>query len=234
VGTVLAAVHHSADAASRVAATDQQAVLTAAADNRLYVPVRLLSDKYDIPHPYTPTPPTQRDALLAAYNTAAQTATCVISALDDLAIAVDAPSSLLAVARQAAAARPQSRRQRDQSPAAQPALLSPAPGRTEHALRKLHIHDPAMLLRAAVIDQAARDLIGEATAKADSRSTVTSPVRLAVPATGPVPEPPARTARRDLPTTPQAIQHADDRRISSVAPPVSRSRQSLGGARTAR
>lgn len=56
---------------------DRMAVLAAAAGNRLYVPVRLLSDKYDIPHPYTPAPGVYTDALLAAYDTTAETATRV-------------------------------------------------------------------------------------------------------------------------------------------------------------
>jgi hypothetical protein len=42
------------------------------------------------------------------------------------------------------------------------------------ALRKLHIRDPALLLRAAVIDQAGHDLVAEATTKARSRASVTA------------------------------------------------------------
>ena len=203
--TVLAAVHHGADAISHVAATDQQAVLTAAAADRIYVPVRLLSDKYDIPHPYTRAPPQHTDALLAAYDTAAQTATRVTTALDDLAVTLDAPSSLLAAARRVSAARSELRPQRAHRPAPRPSRISSAPGSTEHALRKLQIRDPAMLLRAAVIDQAADDLISEATAKANSRSTGAIAVprgRRTPPGARQAPSPAARIAHLDTPPTP--------------------------------
>jgi hypothetical protein len=207
--TVLAAVHHGTDAVSRVAATDHQAVLAAAADSRLYVPVRLLPEKYDIPHPYTLAPPEHSDALLAAYDTAANTATRVTAVLDDLAVALDAPSSLLAAARQVTAARSQPRPQRDQQPDPQPSLLSLAPGTMEHALRELQIRDHALLLRAAVIDQAARDLVSEAMAKASSRTILAvpiSPFRRTAPNTRQAPGPPSRTARQDTPSIRHVMQ----------------------------
>jgi hypothetical protein len=173
--TVLAAVHHAADAISRTAAADQQAVITAVADDRVYVPVRLLSDKYDIPHPYTPAPRAYTEALAAAYDSTAEAATRATAALDDLATGLNAPSALLAAARQIVPARPEPRRRSDRQPAPRLSLDSPVPGQIKHALRRLKIRDPALLLRAAVIDQAARDLISEATARANSRTTVTVP-----------------------------------------------------------
>ena len=109
-----------------------------------------LPDKYDIPHPYTLAPGPHADALLAAYDTAAEAAACATAAIDDLAAAVDSPSSLLAAARHApAAARYQLPDHRDQRPAPPPPVATPVPGRTEQALRKLQIRDPALLLRAA-------------------------------------------------------------------------------------
>jgi hypothetical protein len=215
---VLAAVHQAADAVSRVAATDQEAVITAAADNRLYVPVRLLSDKYDIPHPYTLAPPTYTQALLTAYDTTVQTASSVTTALDDLAAAIGAPSSLLAATRQARApAWPQPRQLHDQEQAPQPPLVGAAPGRTEQALRELQIRDPALLLRAAVIDQAARDLVSEAKARADSRSTVTVRTSLLTPVARQIPGLPARTARQDAPRAPQRLR-ADQAAATTTTP----------------
>ena len=205
---MLAAVHHAADAISRIAAKDQEAVATAAADRRLYVPVRLLPDNYDIPHPHTPAPRQHGDALLAAYETAVQAATRVTAALDDLATAVGAPSSLLAAARQAPApARQQPRRQPEQQPAPSPHASTPVPGRTEHILLQLQIRNPDLLLRAAVIDQAARDLVAEATAKAYSRDTVTlGPASRPVPRERHPTSSPARVAGQDAPFTPRAGQ----------------------------
>jgi hypothetical protein len=225
--TVLSAVHHASDVISRVAAKDQEAVITAAAENRLYVPVRLLSDKYDIPHSYTLAPRPQVDALLAAYETTADAATGITAALDDLAAAVDAPSSLLAAARQAPDAWPEALRQDDQRPASLPPVVTPVPGRTEHALRDLQIHDPALLLRAAVIDQAARDLVAEATAKVNSRATVSipdCPVCQTAPGARQAPGPPVRIARQDAPLTPLAMRLADHQRGGAAAAPASRSR----------
>jgi hypothetical protein len=173
--TALAAVHHAADAISRIAAADHAAVLDAA-DSRLYVPTRLLPENYDIPHPYAPAPRGYVDALLAAYVTAIDATTHITTALDYLAAAIDAPSAVLAAARQAsAAARHEQHRQQDQQAASQPHMLVPVPGRTEQTLRKLRIRDPALLLRAAVIDQAAHDLVAQAKAAAHHRDIVTVP-----------------------------------------------------------
>jgi hypothetical protein len=174
--TVLAAVHHCADAISRIAAADHQAVRDAATTSRLYVPTRVLPEIYDIPQPYAPAPRAHSGALLDAYYTAIDTTTRSTAALDDLATAINAPSSPLTAARRASAAsRQQQRRKEAQQPIAQPTVVTPVPGRTEQALRKLRIRDPALLLRAAVIDQAACDLVTEATGKAHSRDSVTGP-----------------------------------------------------------
>ena len=173
ITTVLAAVHHVADAINQIAADDHQAVLDAASDHRLYVPVRLLPDTYDIPQPYTPAPRAYVDALLTAYDTATAATARITATLDNLATAINAPSSILAAAHQAAtAARPGLRLQTSLRSLRDGHLVPPAPGRTEKALRKLGIRDPALLLRSAVIDQAARDLITEAATKTRSRENL--------------------------------------------------------------
>jgi cell wall assembly regulator SMI1 len=58
ISGVLAAIHHTADAISRVGAADQQAIRAAAAERRLYMPTRLMPEGYDIPYRYihAPTP----------------------------------------------------------------------------------------------------------------------------------------------------------------------------------
>jgi hypothetical protein len=222
--SVLAAVHHAADAISRVAATDQQAVIAAAAQNRVYVPVRLLSDKYDIPRPYTLARRVHTDTLLAAYGTAAEASTCVAAALDDLAAFVGAPSSLLAATRQVSPVVVRElAAQHDQRPATRLHIVALVPGGTERLLRELHMRDPALLLRAAVMDQAARDLISEATAKATSRSTVTISVCRTAPGTGQLPSPPVRIASQDAPLASHALRRADRRQGSAPAGPVSHS-----------
>jgi hypothetical protein len=202
--TVLSAVHHATDAINQIGANDYEAVRDAAADNRLYVPTRLLPDTYDIPHPYTPATRAHADALLTAYDTAIQATTRITAALDDLASALNAPSSPLTAARRASIGA--QRDQRGQRNAPLPYPVTPVPGRTEQALRKLHIRDPALLLRAAVIDQAARDLVAEATAKAHRRNVVTGPGSRSVPRLRQAPGPPARAASQDVPPAPRAGQ----------------------------
>ncbi len=207
--TVLATVHHAADAIGHIAATDRDAVTAAATENRLYVPVRLLSDKYDIPHPYTAAPRPHAEALLAAYHTAAKAASRVTAFLDALAAAADAPSSLLAAARQApTATRPSPGRHDNQRPAAQPPIVTPMPGWIEHALHNLQIRDPALLLRAAVIDEAAHELVAEAVAKTQSRDVVANqPGRSAQVA----------AAKQDVRRMPQAAQPMKDQ-VSPAIP----------------
>ena len=197
---VLAAVHHAADAIGRIAAADHAAVLDAVG-NRLYVPTRLLPENYDIPHPYAPAPRAYVDALLRAYDSAIDATAHTTTALDDIATAVDAPSSVLAAARQAsAAARHEQHRQQDQQSASQPHVLAPVPGRTEQALRKLRIRDPALLLRAAVIDQAAHDLVAQARAAAHSRDIVAGPASRPLPAVRRNGDRSARVASQDIGT----------------------------------
>ena len=224
--TVLAAVHHATDAIHQIAATDHQAVLDAAA-SRLYVPTRLLPDKYDIPHPYTCAPRAHADAVLAAYDTAIEATTRITAALDDLASAVNSPSSLLAAARRASAtARQDQRREQDQRPAPRPHIVTPVSGRTEQALRKLKIRDPALLLRAAVIDQAARDLVAEATAKAHSRDSVSGPTSRSGLGIRQDTDPPTRIASQDVPRVPRAgqqVKHQPSEVMSEIPPGRGRS-----------
>ena len=198
--TALTAVHHAVDAVGRIAVSDHQAVVEAATGNRLYVPTRLLSDKYDIPHPYTCASRAHTEALLAAYHTAIEATTTITAALDDLTRALNAPSRLLAATRQASAAGCQQQRHRPlprQIP--QPQVITPPPGRTEQALHKLQIRDPALLLRAAIIDQAARELIAEATANTHNRDVAAGHVGR-----------PTRVAGQDTPRMPRAAQPAKD------------------------
>jgi hypothetical protein len=221
VTNALAAVHQAADAMTRIAANDHAAVIAAAFDDRLYLPTRLLPDKYDIPRPYSPAPLTYTEALLAAYESALGATSRSTLALDDLATAVNAPSGVLAGTRRASAtAQHQDRRSEVQRPGPEQAQASSVPGRTELALNKLRIRDPALLLRAAVIDQTARDLVAEATTKARSRDSASARTR---PARFPEGARPARTVGQDMPVTAQKVgtDHANaSTRASNHARPT--------------
>jgi hypothetical protein len=136
-----------------------------------------------------------------AYDTAADATARITTTLDNLATAINAPSNLLAAARRASA---ETRQQRpNQRSVRQPHLATPLPGRTEQALLKLQIRDPALLLRAAVIDQAAQDLLTEATTKAHSRDSITRRSSRPAPALGQGPARTAQIAGQDVPGVPQ-------------------------------
>lgn len=174
---MLAAIHHAANALGHIATGDHQAVRAAADNNRLYVPIRLLPSRYDIPQRYTQAPDARLETLKAAYDSVIAATTHATARLDDLAITTNAPSSVLATARrESATTPPASHHHQDQQPAARArtATATTVRGQTEQALLKLQIRDPALLLRAAVIDQAAHDLVAEATATHTARSSALS------------------------------------------------------------
>jgi hypothetical protein len=101
---VLAAVHHATDAISRIATQDGLAVRAAAASRRLYMPTRLVPARSTTPHPYSPAPSAQVNALLAGYDRAVRTSATATTALDSLVLIADAPSRPLALARRFAQA----------------------------------------------------------------------------------------------------------------------------------
>src|SRR5258708_22432926 len=127
--------------------------------------------------------------------------------LDGLAVAIDAPTSLLAAAR--TPARPPASRGdvadddsvHQQALPAPSGVLRPHAGQIEDILRSLDITEPGMLLRAAAIDDAARDLVANANASTRHRDILDDPGPRQIPlAVGRA----ARTAATDLPRTPAA------------------------------
>jgi hypothetical protein len=99
----IGAIHTTADAITRTATADQQAVQAAAGAGHLYLPTRLLPDDCDIPRRYTPVPLSLAKDVLASYRTAAETSTALTALLDNLAATAGAPTVILAQARQATA-----------------------------------------------------------------------------------------------------------------------------------
>lgn len=173
---VLAAVHHAADALARVAAADTDTVDTAIGDRRLYAPTRTLPEHLDVPYRYGQATPADAIALLQAYQAATDATRMAATALDTVAIGLNAPSQVLAAARAAtsqgraphAAARPREADGRSarlatvQSSGKDPPRARP-PGPVERGVRALGITgDPLLLLRAQAIDTAGRQLIAEA------------------------------------------------------------------------
>ena len=218
VTTVIAAVHQSVDALARVAKADMDAVEAAGQAGRLYVPTRSLPEDYDVPRPFATAPVSRCQVLHEAYRVALDASVQGARALDELSVTAGTPSKMLALARAAASA--QSRRPGNQprpddgtpggpQPADIPFTHSRAstgrPGPVEQAIRERHISDPVMLLRAAAIDNAARQLIAQAqdaTPVSSSPDTPTSRRRAA----GSAAQLAAQSFPRDLTARPAAGQ----------------------------
>jgi hypothetical protein len=96
---VVAAVHTAADAITRIAAEDREAVRTAAADHRLYVPAFTRTNAAVVRRRYRPASPSRVDEILASYDDAIEASTRATSKLDNLALVLDAPTWPLAALR---------------------------------------------------------------------------------------------------------------------------------------
>jgi hypothetical protein len=175
VVTVVAAVHQSVDALARAAQADMDAVEAADLAGRLYVPTRSLPEYRDVPRPFATAPVSRCLALHDAYRAALDAGIQAAQALDKLSITAGAPSKALALARAAAAAQARRRgsqpRLEDPAPGDPPLSGTPfthsraatgRPGPVEQAIRARRVTDSVTLMRAAAIDNAARQLILQA------------------------------------------------------------------------
>jgi hypothetical protein len=196
LAAVVAAVHHAADAVGFVAIHDGRSVLAAAGDCRLYLPTRLLPEDFDIPGPYWTAPAEHKNELLGAYSAGADASLHAAIALDDLASTIGSPSVSLAAAHVSVSppvTLPKSPHLADQRDVPHPAR------QLQHLLRSRQITNPDMLIRAAAIDEATRELLVQAATNSRHRNTVDQPSPWRLPrATGQA----VRTAARDLPSTP--------------------------------
>jgi len=208
---VLGAVHHAADAITRIAAEDRDAVRIAAADNRLYMPTRLLPPRYDTSYQHyehAPIPWPRARRLLATYDTAIQASIRTAESLDDLATTTGAPSRHLGHARAFFATQPTQdepapHELRDEERHAHRAAAQPQPGSLEEVVRDLAISEPAALLRATAIDEAARALTAEARAQSQRRAAARDiPTRVTTDPHTVTTQQPGRRAIRTLPERP--------------------------------
>ena len=180
---VLAAVHHAADAIACIAIHDREAVCGAADDHRLYMPTRLLPENYDIPCRYAPVPSQRTSELVGAYDTAARVTRSAARTLGDLAVSIDSTSAALAAARTSAVSPATARPPAEDGGAQEQTQPAPArvprrqAGEIEHILRSLQITEPTMLLRAAAVDDAARDVLAHASLSSSKRDAINHPHR---------------------------------------------------------
>jgi hypothetical protein len=159
---VLSAVHHASAALNQLAAADREQIAAAARTGRLLVPTRSLPESYDSPYPFTRAPDDRVTQILVAYHDAASASSSATASIADVAIAVQAPSRILAAAQAAtqhgnstglATARLQGTQ--DTRPAAQ----RKTPGPVERTLQDLGVTNPDAHRQAAAIDLAAEQLI---------------------------------------------------------------------------
>jgi hypothetical protein len=96
---VVAAVHTAADAITRTAAEDREAVRAAAAEHRLYVPAFTRTNAAVVRRRYRPASPSRIDEILASYDDAIEASTHATGKLDDLALRLDAATWPLVASR---------------------------------------------------------------------------------------------------------------------------------------
>lgn len=106
IAATVATVHHATDALATVAAADLAAVTTLSQTRQLYVLTRAMPDGYDIPRRYATALPRHIRPLLNAYQHVLATTNQATSELATMALALDAPSAPLALARAACAPSP--------------------------------------------------------------------------------------------------------------------------------
>jgi hypothetical protein len=99
ITSVVAAVHTAADAISRIGVGDREAVRAVAADHRLYVPAFTRANAAVVRRRYQPASPSRVDEILTSYDDAIEASTRATTELDDLALALDAPTWPLAALR---------------------------------------------------------------------------------------------------------------------------------------
>jgi len=190
--SVVVAVHRAVDAMARVGAADLRGVEMAVRASRLYVRTRSLPEGYDVPYRFAHA--ISVDDLLDMYRGAVKAGWRTVGELDALAVALGAPSRVLAAGR--AATRPGVSAAVDRGGAVEtsPRAVSigeagavAAPGPVEQTVLRLRAADPFLLLRAKTIDTAGRELIGEAQEAAGRRrgSGALKPADTSAPAGAP-------------------------------------------------
>jgi len=167
-------VHYAADALAVTSAVDLRAVALAVRAGRLPAPARSLPARRDkVVRRFGSALATDTTALRGAYASAAADSAALVDALDAAAVALNAPTKVLAVARAAV------RASRDGAgtgvgqaeslgrvlPAVDEGVL-PMRISVEEQVRGLGVGDPMLLLRARAIDRAWQQLVAQAQAVA--------------------------------------------------------------------
>jgi hypothetical protein len=173
ITSVVAAAHQAVDALTRVAITDTEAVDAADRAGRLYVPTRSLPEDENVPRPFAIAPAARYRVLHDAYRAALDASMQAAHLLDKLTVVMRGPSMPLALARVAASFQSHRRIRidNDNLTHALPADTTPfmashgsagQAGPLEQVMIERRVSDPALLLRASAIDNAACRLLMQA------------------------------------------------------------------------
>ena len=155
---VTAAVHHTLDALSSLAAVHRSHARALGHADRLLVPSRTLAEGYDVAQPYSPAPPSRAALVHDAYQQACQASAEAAEALAGIASRTRAPSRILTLVRAAQAAEPAKDAERADQDVPEPL---PMPGPVERKMRGLGV-GYEYLNRAAALDRAAEQLMIDA------------------------------------------------------------------------
>ena len=221
---VAGAIHHAAEALACVAAADACAVRTAVCAGRIYVPTRTLPEYLDVPHRYWRPTPARAAALIAVYDAAAAATDCLVSDLDAVAVTMNTPSRIRAVARAAIQSARDVNKRLPTDVVGGPAVavssgvkpaVSARPGWVEQAVRNAGSTELVLLMRARAMDAAARKLIE------DARNTAPESIRSTSAASrSPVARSAARMAAESfpaMPANPNGVPSAPAARASRTA-----------------
>jgi hypothetical protein len=146
MGRVAGAVHAAAETLSRLAETEQRGVLAISAAGRLFVPARLLPPEFEIARRfgYGPAQSPHVEGLLSAYQAAGRESARLAAGLAEVAVSFGAPTRALAAARALATPPVGPVRPHHRDP--------PPQGPVVRLLQEQGVVDPALLLRAAALD----------------------------------------------------------------------------------
>jgi hypothetical protein len=181
---VLAAVHHAADSLARLAEASHEQARAAVSARRVLVAARAPADGTAASDLFVPASGKRTLSFLLATSGARTASDRTAQAVGEIAVAVQAPSRVLAAARGATRAQRRAGHVRadpdsqeaelaapeaaEASPAGRPARADSSPdlaGPFEARLREIGVTSPRFLRRASTLDRSGRKIIAEAAAE---------------------------------------------------------------------
>ena len=163
VPDVVAVIHNASEAAARLAAANLEQATSAVRGQRVLVATRFLPEKYDIPNPFTPAPPSYQTSLLMCCEDTRDAARKLADTVAEIAIETKAPSRTIAAAHEAVRRLGEHESARVPRKGAREVRATPAEpvGAVESELRASGVTSPRALWRAAALDRAGRQLISD-------------------------------------------------------------------------